>query len=79
MSFVIAERQLNKSTRTGKDLERINWQGLSVSALNFNYSHLVAVDREVKVRVAGDRNQAESVAYVARKVKIYPEIEWIKY
>ena len=53
-----------QSTHTGKDGERINHQRLNISTLNFDYGHLVAINRESPARVAGDRNQAESVAKV---------------
>ena len=51
--------------RTGKYLDGIDLQRLSVSAINFNYSHSVTIDREVKPDVAGDGDQAESVADAA--------------
>jgi hypothetical protein len=54
-------------------MEGINLQRLNVGTFNFNYSHSVIIDREEKAGVAGDGNQAESVADAARKVKIYPD------
>jgi hypothetical protein len=51
--------------RTGIDLEGIDFQRLSISAFNFDYSHSVIINREGKARVAGDGNQTESVANAA--------------
>ncbi len=73
LTSISTARTLNQSMRTGKDLEGIDLQRLSISAFNFNYSHRVIINREDEVNVAGDGNQAEPVANAARKVKTYPD------
>ena len=60
----LAQHEVIRTMLTGKDGERINHQRLNIGTLNFDYGHLVAINRESPARVAGDRNQAESVAKV---------------
>jgi len=52
----------NRVTLTDEDLNRIDGKGLDVRAFNFDYGHLVPVNREIEARIAGNGNQAESVA-----------------
>lgn len=48
-------------TLTGEDLDRVNGQRLCVDAIDFDDGHGVVIDRENVVRVAGDRDQTESI------------------
>ena len=47
---------------TSKDLDRVHSMRLTAHAINFNNRHVVTVDSEHIVRVAGDRYQTETVA-----------------
>ena len=47
---------------TSKDLDRIHSMRLTAHAIDFNNRHIVTVDSEHVVRVAGDRDQTETVA-----------------
>ena len=49
-------------TLSGEDLDRVNGQCLCVDAIDFDYGHGMVIDRENVVRIAGDRDQTESIA-----------------
>jgi hypothetical protein len=46
---------------------------LNISAFDFNYGHVVVVNREGKAGVAGDRHQAEPIANVTQHFRTYPD------
>ena len=47
---------------TSKNLDRVNSMRLTAHTVNFNNRHIVTVDSEHVVRVAGDRDQTETIA-----------------
>ena len=51
---------------TSEDLDRIHSVRLTAHTIDFNNRHVMAVDSEHVVRVAGDRDQTETVARTQR-------------
>ena len=59
---------------TGEDLERIDLQGINVGTVDLNDGQLMAINREVVPRVAGNRDESQSIADMTPRVNLKPPI-----
>ena len=60
-------------TLSGEDLDRVNGQCLCVDAIDFDDGHGMVIDGENVVRVAGDRDQTESITGT-KKVLVFKQV-----
>ena len=60
---------------TGEYLERINLQGINVGTIDLDDGQLMTINREVKPRVAGNRDESQSIAVMAPRVNVKPSLD----
>jgi hypothetical protein len=60
---------------TGEYLERIDLQGINFGTIDLNDRQLVTINREVVPRIAGNRDESQSIAVMAPRVNLKPSLD----